>query len=127
MATMNAVNNLSFSVAILTDIHIGVTCLTAGLISLKGNAHILYKYMTLLAIHLGNYLIFPPDDLARILLKVKHAMRAYPYLELPDDQDKTFWHITPLSTLLSLSMYMQPYPLSMKVGYAWWHKVTYAW
>ena len=60
--TMNAVNHLHFSVAILTVMCTGVTCRTTGVISLKENVDALHEYMKILASHLANLLTIPPDD-----------------------------------------------------------------
>ena len=59
-----------------------------GLICLKENADALYDYIRILVNHLITPLIFPPDDLRRILVSVKHDMRTIPKSELLDDQNK---------------------------------------
>ena len=57
LATINAVSHLSFSMAILTDIHTSVTFLTLGLISSKETVDTLYEYIRVLARHLVNPII----------------------------------------------------------------------
>ena len=68
---MNALVHLRYLVPILTDLCTGLTCLTSGVQSLLGNADVLYKHMKVLASHMVNPLVVPPDDLHHILVQVK--------------------------------------------------------
>ena len=49
------------------------------------------EYLKVLASHKVNPLTVSPGYLCNILVKVKHAMRNNPRLELPDDPDRNIW------------------------------------
>ena len=63
--TINAFSHLCFFVIMLTDVCTGLICLIKALISLKENIAVLYEYKTVLASHLVNPLIVPPDILRK--------------------------------------------------------------
>ena len=71
VSTMNALAHLRYLVAILTELSSCVACLTSGMLSHKENVDALDKYMRVLADHMVNPLVFLPDGLHHILVKVK--------------------------------------------------------
>ena len=91
MSTIQTVLFLRYTVEVLTYIHTGVTHLTSGILSLKGNVGALYEYIRVLASHKVNPLTVPSVDLHNILVKVTHDIRTNPILELPDDSDRSNW------------------------------------
>ena len=68
---MDAVNHLHFLYD-RSNISTGVICLTKGLTSLKKKVHALCEYMKALVSRLINLLFVHPDDIRKILVRVKH-------------------------------------------------------
>ena len=60
-------------------------------ISLKENVESVYEYMRVLASHQVNPLVVPPEELRKVLVKVKDDMCTNPRLELPEDPNKNIW------------------------------------
>ena len=85
---MGTVSHLCLTVAVMTDIHTGITRLKTGVQSLKENVNAIHEYIGVLASHLFISLILPLDELRTIFAHVKQDMKADPRLELPEDQDK---------------------------------------
>ena len=88
MATMSALSHLRYTVSILMDSQTATTHLTVAMISLKENVESVYEYMCVLASHQVNPLVLPPEELQKVLVKVKDDMHTNPCLELPEDPNK---------------------------------------
>ena len=72
-------------VTIMDVICTDITRLTTGLICLKDNVDALYYCLRVLASHLINPLIIPPDELGNILIQVKQDMKTNPRSGLLDN------------------------------------------
>ena len=66
---MQAVSYTRYTVAVLTDVHTGVTCLNSGTLSLKENVDALCENFRVLASHKETLLIVPPVEFCNKLVK----------------------------------------------------------
>ena len=91
MDTMSSLSHLRYTVSILTDSRAPTTRLTVAMISLNNNVESVYEYMQVLANHQVNLLVLPPEELRKVLVKVKDDMQTNPRLELPELPNKNIW------------------------------------
>ena len=73
ISTMETDGGLHFTVAVTTDIHMGITGLATELLSLFVNA--LYEYMRVFASHLFNPLVVSLDELRTLLVHVNGTLK----------------------------------------------------
>ena len=66
--------------------------LTLGIMTLDQNVNAVYEYLRVLSTRQVNPLIIPPDNLRKVLAKVKKDMNRNPRLKLPEDPNLNIWN-----------------------------------
>ena len=69
--TLRAVIHHKYMVMILTDIQTALNWLILGILGLKENVDSFHEYLCMLASITVNPLTMPPDELRKVLIKVK--------------------------------------------------------
>ena len=82
---------LQHTAAISMDARATLSRLNIAILGLKQNVEAVYEYMRVMASHLINPVLLPPDKLRKVLSDVQEYMRQNPRLELPYDPVKDIW------------------------------------
>ena len=76
---------------LLMDANVIVNRLITGLIALRNNVEVIYRYLSVIASHEVNPVMIPPPPLRELLEEVQEEMKQNPRLKLPyDPQDEIY-------------------------------------
>ena len=83
------------------DANVIVNRLITGLIVLRNNVEVIYRYLSVIASHEVNPVMIPPPPLRELLKEVQEEMKQNPRLKLPyDPQEDKFYEVMKVTPVI---------------------------
>ena len=88
---MNSISAMQHEIDLLDHIQIRLNRIHSSLFALTSNTDTIYEYLGILASHILNLMVIPPEVMCSLLQEVQIQMAHNPRLKLFDDVDNNIW------------------------------------
>ena len=88
---MNSISTMRYEIDLLDHIQISLNRIHSSLFALQSNTDTIYEYLLVLASHILNPMVIPPEIMHTLLQDVQTQMAHNPRLKLFDDVDNNIW------------------------------------